>query len=372
PFFRRPDLLQSMVTYAQHHPSLSYFFSGLFVGPTSQAPRPDETRHEKLYELEIAFSLLNKIKEERDYAALDRLLRNLLTDSDGNTHKAEICIDKLYARESPSGRQGIVELRSFEMMPHAHMCLLEMLLVRALVSMHWQIPYKKRLIRWGTLLHDKFMLPYFLWNDFCEVLKDLKSVGYDFKEEWYLPFLQFRFPSYGKTRIENMDIELSMALEPWHALHEDGAHRQSRTVDNSTERVQILVKNLTPSRYIITCNERRIPLHRTDVESHYIAGIRFKARNLKLALHPSLPLNTPLVFDVYDTWHMRSIGGFSYYSEHPGGTTYEQSPINAMEAESRVISRFVKHGYNPHMEYPKTEEINGEYPYTLDLRRTNF
>lgn len=367
PILRRPDLLQSIITYAQHHPSMSYFFSGLFVGPTSQAPRPDESRHDKLYELEIAFSqLLNHPK--KGYWFLDRLLRNLLTDNEGNTHRAEICIDKLYAPKA-NGRQGLIEFRGFEMMPHPHMCLLEMLLIRALVSYFWQVPYKKELVRYSSELHDKFLLPYFLWGDFCQVLKDLKSFGYDFKEEWFLPFLEFRFPLYGKTRIEDMDIELRMALEPWHVINTEEKQETSRVVDATTERVQILINNLTPNRYIVTCNERRVPLHQTKKSGQYIAGIRFKARNLTLALHPHLPVNTPLIFDIYDCWHMRSVGGFTYYSEHPGGINYKKNPINAEEAESRMISRFIEHGYNPHMKYPELEECSVEYPYTLDLRR---
>lgn len=369
PLLRRPDLLQSILTYAQHHPSLSYFFSGLFVGPTSQAPRPDETRHEKLYELEIAFSQLPKYETTKAYWWLDRLLRNLLNDNEGNTHRAEICIDKLYAPRGNVGRQGIVEFRSFEMMPHPHMCLLQMLLIRALVAYFWQKPYEKRLVRWGSELHDKFMLPYFLWQDFCEIIRELNTGGYALKEEWFMPFLDFRFPLYGNTRIEGVDLEVRMALEPWHVLSDENGEQASRTVDSTTERLQIFAKNLTPNRYIITCNERRVPLHATNVQGHFVAGVRFKARNLLLAIHPHLPIDTPLIFSVYDCWHMRAVGGFTYYSEHPGGANFKKSPASAADAESRMASRFIKHGYNAHMKYPSLEQPSSEYPFTLDLRK---
>lgn len=370
PILRRPDLLQSLLTYNQHHPSLSYFFSGLFVGPTSQAPRIDESRHEKLYELEVAFAQLSSATKTENYWWLDRLLRNLLTDNTGNGHRVELSIDKLYAPTNIAGRQGLIELRGYEMMPHPHMCLLQMLVVRALVSYLWQKPYKKSMVRWGSELHDKFMLPYFLYQDFREVLKDLTTFGYAFKEEWFLPFLDFRFPRYGKTRIENIDIELRMALEPWDVLGEENVtHQTSRMVDNTNERLQILVKNLTPGRYIITCNQRRVPLHATNVNGEFVAGIRFKARNLVLSLHPHLPVNTPLIFDIYDSWHLRSVGGFTYYSDHPGGINYHRNPSNAVEAESRMTSRFVQHGYNPRMKFPAQEPVNPEFLHTLDLRR---
>lgn len=369
PILQRPDVLQSLITFWQNHPSLSYFFSGLFIGPTSQAPRIDEARHESLYEMEIAFSELAKIGSQ-EFSKVDRLFRNLLADSAGNTHRTEISIDKLYDPHSAYGRQGLLELRSFEMQPHPHMSLLQLLLVRSLLAYFWKEPYQRRLIRWGTILHDRYLLPHFLWQDLTDVIQELNQAGYGFKMEWFKPLAEFRFPIYGVAQFNDMQIELRMALEPWHVLGEENVNSQtSRTVDSSTERLQVVVRGLTHERYRVTCNQRPLPLHSTGKKGEFIAAVRFKSWNPTLTLHPHLPVNVPLVFDVYDTWLKRSIGGCTYHATHPGGVNYAHIPANPKDAEARRASRFEVFGHSPNHFSIAPELPNDEYPYTLDLRR---
>ncbi len=340
PLLRRPELLRSLITFWQHHPSLSYLFSGAFIGPTSQAPRVDEGRLENLYELEIAFSQIPE-NGEVPYWLTDRLFRHMLTDITGNTHRSEFCIDKLYSPDSSTGRLGILELRGFDMPPHSQMALMQMLLVRTLVSLFWRKPYRHKLVRWGTQLHDKFLLEHYVKEDIADIVRFLNAEGYAFELDWFDPFFEFRFPLYGMATVENVHLELRAAIEPWHVLGEEsGSQGTSRYVDSSLERVQVKVNNFVPERYVLTCNGVAVPLSPTGIEGEFVAGVKYKAWEPWSALHPTIGVDTPLVFDVVDKWNKRSVGGMTYYVSHPGGRSYETFPVNSYEAESRRINRF--------------------------------
>ena len=373
PFLRRPDLLASMIGYWNNHPALSYLFSGMFLGPTSQAPRIDEGRDESVYELEITFKEIERLQKAGSMQPwlIDRALRNSLIDVTGNTHRSEFCVDKLYSPDSATGRLGLLEMRAFEMPPHAEMSLAQQLLIRGLISRFWQEPYKPpRLKRWGTELHDRFMLGHFVWDDFSDVLQEMKDFGYPVQPEWFAPHFEFRFPKLGEFSARNVDVELRLALEPWHVMGEEGAPGGAvRYVDSSVERLEVKVHGLVDDRHVITCNGQRIPLQPTGKVGEFVGAVRYRAWWPESCMHPTIGTHVPLIFDLADTWMNRSLGGCQYHVAHPGGLAYDTFPVNAQEAEARRLGRFFRLGHTPGKLAIVEGLRNPNYPFTLDLRR---
>jgi uncharacterized protein (DUF2126 family) len=398
PLLRRPDLLRSMLAFWQHHPGLSYLFSTAFIGPTSQAPRVDEGRQEMLYELEIAFAQIpDPGKGEVPFWLVDRLFRNLLIDLTGNTHRAEFCIDKLYSPDSSTGRLGILELRGFDMPPNKQMCLVQLLLIRTLVSWFWEKPYNGKLVRWGTELHDKFLTHHFVREDLKDVVNQLNEAGYAFDISWLEPFFEFRFPHVGRVRFKDVELSLRTGIEPWNVLGEEmSSSGTARFVDSSVERIEVKATGLIGERYAVLCNEMRIPMANTGTKGEFVASVRYRAWQPPSALHPNLGVDTPLTFDIFDLWTGKSVAGCTYHVFHPGGRAYDTFPVNSYEAEGRRVSRFYNENHTQGVYTPKEEvskevkryilekeldtkervvftpkiiEPDPEYPHTFDLRK---
>jgi uncharacterized protein (DUF2126 family)/transglutaminase-like putative cysteine protease len=380
PLLRRPDLLVSLLTYWQRHPSLSYLFSGRFIGTTSQAPRVDEGRPESLYELEIAFAeiaRLSKVPGDAPVWLLDRALRHLLTDITGNTHRAEFCIDKLYSPDSARGRLGLLELRGFEMPPHYQMAMVQSLFVRSLVAWFWDEPLRAPLIRHGANLHGRYLLPHFIINDIAEVAADLRAHGVEFDTSWLDPFTEFRFPRIGTAVFGGVEIELRGAIEPWNVLGEEStAGGTARYVDSSVERLQVRLIGADRERYIVTVNGYPIPMLATDNPDIQVGGVRYRAWQPPSALHPTITVDGPLRFELVDAANGVSRGGCTYHVSHPGGRSYDTPPVNAVEAESRRGRRFEATGFTAGKadlaglrEKQARQSTDVGAPGILDLRR---
>jgi uncharacterized protein (DUF2126 family) len=256
------------------------------------------------------------------------------------------------------------------MAPHVRMGLVEMLLIRALVCRFWKRPFEGSLVRWGTALHDRFMLPHFVQRDFSDVLTELRQSGYNFEEKWFASHLEFRFPKIGSIAAEGVELELRQALEPWNVLAEETSSGGTvRSVDSSLERMQVKLSGfVTESRYVVTCNGRQVPLVPSGEPGQAVAGVRYRARRLSATLHPTIPVHSPLVFDIIDRWKDRSIGRCIYHTGPPDGRKYTARPANAKEAEERLLERFQESSQTLGPMVAPEQESNPIFPLTLDLR----
>jgi uncharacterized protein (DUF2126 family) len=368
PWLQRPDTLASLLAFTQHHPSLSYMFSGLFVGPTSQAPRVDEARHDALYELEVA---LPHLYANRPPAwMVDAVLRHLLVDVAGSTHRAEISIDKLFDPLTPFGRQGLVEMRAFEMPPHPRMAAAQVVLMRALLAAFTVEPYRHALVRWGAELHDRFLLPYYMWRDFEDVLAHLAAHGVALPSEAYRPFVELRCPLVGTLDVGSARVEVRNAIEPWHVLGEEATQTgTARYVDSSMERIEIRSHGLDEERYVVTVNGYTLPMRRAAGRDVRVGGVRFRAWSPPHALHPHLGIHHPVRIDVVDTWARRGVVGGAYHVWHPEGQGFDAPPLTRVEATARRAQRFTYEGLTSGPLRARHADPHPEQPYTLDLRR---
>lgn len=373
PFIRRPDLLASIIRFWHNHPALSFMFSSRFIGPTSQAPRMDESRRDAVYEMEIALAQLDKIGDYQPPWLVDRLFRDLLTDLTGNTHRAEICVDKLYSPDSSTGRLGLVEFRGFEMPPNPRMNLAQQLLIRAAVATFWKKPYREPLAHWGTTLYDRFMLPHFVWQDLCKLVGELNREGAGLDADWFAPHHEFRFQKIGEVSFMDVQLKLRNAIEPWYVMGEEpAAGGTARYVDSSLERLEVLVDGFDGKRLAVLCNGVQVPMHPTGVQDQAVAGVKYRAWQPPRCLHPTIGIHTPLQFDIVERSTGRSIGGCRYHAVHPGGLSHASFPINANEAESRRASRFQAGTLTGGIvDLPELPPPTGstEYAVTLDMRK---
>jgi len=370
PFIAQPKRIASVLRYWQRHPSLSYFFTGQHVGPGSQAPRVDEGPRHGLYELEVACEGLETPSFVPDGPMIDQFLKNLLTDSSGNTHRAELCFDKFCNALTPNGRLGIVEFRAFETYENVQWMSIAALFIRAIIVRLFQAPYTETLKRWGPELHDRYFLPAFLWQDIEEICADLSNHGLPFKPQWLKPILDFRSPSVGRIHLAKGHIEVRQAFESWPLMAEENSGSSTvRVVDNSTDRLQLTLSDAnllsTGELYI---NNVRVPFE--QVNGLMICGLRYKCASAYPALHPHVPIQSPLLIEWVDKESGQTLAAARYYYWNPHAPIYEGRPKSSEEANQRRQERWQD---APDLIGRKLDPIlpklAPEYRFTLDLRR---
>jgi uncharacterized protein (DUF2126 family) len=355
PFLLKPHLLPSFLRFIQRHPSLSYLFSGRFVGPSSQAPRADESFFEIPRELGIALTAMESMEAPASPIIIDAILRNLLLDYNGNTHKAEVSVDKFFNPFMPNGRLGLVEFRSIEMSPDIEQFLAIHALWRSLAASFVVKPYTEPLIDWKGKLHDDFLLPFFLEEDLDKVLAYLNDSGFNFKREWFQPHLRFRFPILAEDTIAGIPWHLRRALEPWPLLGEEPAGGGVvRCVDSSTERLEFRLyaaaKDRKKAPLTISINGWKLPLH-PHPEGGFIGAVRFRTFLLRTCLHPQILPHTPLLIEFFDESE-KQLGAWNYH------------PI--MIDHAKKAPRYLVPAKNPEITPPKMHPTQGEGK-TLDL-----
>ncbi len=389
PFFAFPALLPSAIRYFQHHPALSYAFTGQYMGPSSQAPRIDESTFEALYELEIACAGAEQSGSPQNFALFDLLFRDLLMDRSGNTHRAEISVDKLWNPFAGNGRAGLVELRAFETHPDRRAMSVVALFIRAIFARLAADPFKPPFIRWAGELHDKFFLPAFVWQDLAAICADLREHGIPFQTEWLRPLWEFRFPKLGefvlttmhptaksKTKSVTQTVVFRQALEAWPLLGEqpDGGGGTSRCVDASMDRIEVSVSDaavLENGLLLVNgfpCEFR--PLDETDPKTPAAAGIRYRAFFLNPALHPHIPVHAPLLIEWVDKNTFAVIAAARWHVWNPHGVPYVKRPSTSAEAAGRFAERWEPwpHTIGQPRLIPKID-FPPEGRHTLDLRR---
>jgi uncharacterized protein (DUF2126 family) len=376
PFLTYPALLPSVIRYWQRHPALSYAFTGAYMGPSSQAPRIDESTYEALYELEVACAGAESFGSPQNLPLFDLLFRDLLMDRSGNTHRAEISVDKLWNPFAPNGRLGLVEFRAFETHPQRSVQALTALFVRAILARLCAEPYREPFIRWNGELHDRFFLPAFVWEDLVAVCEDLRRHGIPFDPEWLRIPWAWRFPQLGefvltdKTKGE-FRIELRQALEAWPLLGESpNAGTVARTVDSSVDRIEARVSDLRILEGGLLLVNGLPCEFRPTADGGAACGIRYRAFYFTPSLQPHVPVHAPLLIEWVDRATLNVIGGARWHVWNPRFEPYTELPKSDLAAASRCAERWESwpHTIGQSRFVPKID-FPPEGRHTLDLRR---
>lgn len=371
PFLQEPKRIASILRYWQHHPSLSYLFSGQFVGPGSQAPRVDEGPSHGLYELEVACEGLENSTGSVGGEQIDQFFKNLLTDSSGNTHRAELCFDKFHNYAQANGCLGIIELRAFETFPEVSTMSAVALFIRTIFARLMKEPFREELRRWGPQLHDRYFLPTFMWQDLQSICADLKAHGFAFDPTWLESVLNFRCPTVGAMQLEHGSLDVRQAFESWPLMAEETSQGTNtvRVVDNSTDRLQLTLSDpsLLESGKLLV-NGVEVPFE--SIDGQMICGLRYKCASAYPALHPHVPIQSPLHFEWVSLADDTTLAAARYFYWNPAGPVYPGRPDSAEVARQRRVERWLDATDLVGRKTPgRKARMAPEYRHTLDLRR---
>jgi len=345
PFFVHPHLLPRLLSYLSHHPSLSYWFAGRAVGGSGQAVRPDEQARESFDELGVALArLAGEHAPKPD--ALWGSLAPLLTDRFGNTHRSEVNVEKLFNPWLPGrGKLGVVELRALRQAPSPEHDVARAALFRSVLARLVKKDYPVGLRDWGTVLHDRFALPYYLAHDLGEVLDDVERAGFGLDEALVAEILDDGHRRFGEAELDDgVRLEVRRAVEFWPLVGDLSQQNQTtRLVDASTTRLELRLVGPQPGtvRVGVRVGDRSylLPMVQHEAGDQRIAvfGVRYRTFAPRPGLHPSLEPVDPLVVDVVGMQARR----IALHSWIPGGGVYPALPADDEEAARRRADRMV-------------------------------
>lgn len=378
PFLLHPHTLPGWVRYANRHPALSYLFAHDHIGAFGQSVRPDERDREHFDELGLSLRLLAG-EQHPEPELIWRSLAPFLADISGNTHRAELNIEKLWNPYlAGRGRLGLVEFRALRMADSPERLAAVAALLRAVTARLAALPFDAELTDWGAQLHDRYALPFCLRDDLRAVLEDLEQAGFGLAPALRSVLSDDEFRVLGRVAFDTVELTVKRAFEPWPLVGDAAAQDRgtSRLMDASSTRIELCLRP-RPGRpdqdfddWGIAAEGCDLPLRGASDEAGpaRLFGLRYRRYVPWAGLHPSLPAQGPIDLLL---WHpqRREARRITLHEWRPDRQAYDGLPKDAQDARARRAERILVEDVPPPDPPPPQAPPHALTPWCLDLRR---